>query len=109
MGASDHRVLDMVSAALWRGAIDDVVVEGHPRPARQRGDHDASDTGMVAPAELVDTDVQAGIREQVVDDCHGLKVARSIRPLSGSRSLISLTKLLPQDGGRRNVLRLLRR
>src|SRR4051794_35576449 len=77
MGASDHRVLDMTSAALGRGDIHDVVVEGHPGPARQWDDHDASDTAMVAAGELVDAHVQAGIRQQVVDDCHGLKVARS--------------------------------
>ena len=77
----------MTSAALWRGGIHDLVVEGHPRLARQRGHHDASDTAMVAPGELVETDVQAGIREQVVNDCHGLNVARSIRAFSGSCSL----------------------
>src|SRR4051812_5756809 len=73
VGASDHRVFDMSSAALWRGDIHDLVIEGHPGRARQRGHHDASDTDMVAAGELVETDVQAWVRDQVVDDCHDLK------------------------------------
>src|SRR5213079_2102646 len=98
MGASDHRVFDMTSAALWRGGIHDLVVEGLPRLARQWGHHDASDTAMVAPGELVETDVQAGIREQVVNDCHGLNVARC-----DTRSILTSARGVfgeePFDGG----------